>query len=242
MKTVGRAFLIVALAGCGSGFPNIVEDSISQNRQARVTAVATPNDAVCRLQLTRSKLLWFDATPFSSGAHIGNGIILTAAHNLYSPFYNEVSTASAECGVADHVDGAGSVVGFTKASISVASGYRWGPYARDVAILRVPNPPATAFDVAPDDLDLTVGDTVSISGFPGEGYTTQGESLHTGTGRIVALNKEFITYEIETTTGNSGGPVWIRQAGKYILVGVHVAGAGYTGTARRITKSFVDGL
>ena len=39
----------------------------------------------------------------------------------------------------------------------------------------------------------------------------------------------------DTENGNSGGPVWVAQAGKRYLIGVHVAGGTTLNYATRIS-------
>ncbi|WP_437875625.1 trypsin-like serine peptidase [Sorangium sp. So ce513] len=241
-----RGFLIalgVAASACSTtGLPVVNTQGIAENRQSRVKEVTPPQDAACRLQVIRKKAWLFRSSYFSSGAHIGSGIILTAGHNLYSSTFSVVDDVSVECGVTEHKDGAGRVSQFKRSSIAVLPGYDWKDFPRDIAIIRVPHPPAATFEVAPDDLQLKKGEEVHLSGFPGDGYTENGEFLFTARGKIVEVTPEFIVYAITTATGNSGGPVWMEKDGRFLVVGVHVSGEDDIGTARRVSQTLVNSL
>lgn len=235
--------LALAASACGTtGLPVVNTEGIEENRQHKVESIAPPLDAACRFQVIRKRAWLFSGSYFSSGAHIGGGVILTAGHNLHSSTMSVVEDVSVECGVAKHKDGAGHIDHFTRSSIAVVPGYHWDDFQRDTAIIHVANPPPAAFEVAADDLQLQKGDEVHLSGFPGDGYTPNGEFLFSAAGKIVAVDPTFIVYAITTATGNSGGPVWIEKDGRFIVVGVHVSGAGNIGTARRVSQSIVKSL
>lgn len=246
MDRLSYAFLValalLASACSTMGLPVVNTQGIEENRQHKVESIAPPLDAACRLQVVRKKAGMFSSSYFSSGAHIGGGVILTAGHNLHSSTLSVVKDVSVECGVTKHKDGAGHIEHFMRSSIAVVPNYDWEDFPRDTAIIRIPNPPAAAFEVAADDLRLQKGDEVHLSGFPGDGYTPNGELLFSATGKIVEIDPTFIVYAITTATGNSGGPVWIEKDGRFIVVGVHVSGAGNIGTARRVSQSILKSL
>src|SRR6202034_2263955 len=150
---------------------------------------------------------------FSSGAYIGDGMIVTAAHNVFSSsglVASKVGDVAVECGVTEHTDGAGQIPGFNNSSIAIWPGYRFGDFRDDTAVVRIANPPATSFEVAPDDLPLTSGQDIYLAGFPGVGYG-DGEYMFQGHGKILKADANFVTYDIATATGNSGGPVWVQS-------------------------------
>jgi len=205
-----------------------------------VTAIIRPLDAVCRLQVDRHHP-FSEPTYFSSGAYIGDGIIVTAAHNLYSESTSRVDGVAVECGVTDHHDGAGRIDGFRSDLIAIWPGYHFKDFRDDTALLRIRDRPAATFEVAPDDLALAKDQDIYLAGFPGSGYA-EGQHMYSARGKILSVDATFIEYGIVTATGNSGGPVWVERDGHFLLVGVHVSGGGDVGTARRVTASRVAQL
>jgi V8-like Glu-specific endopeptidase len=237
-----RFIAVVFGSLCSLGVPLLPNPNVPQNRQTKPAAITPPLNNVCRLEVKRKKLT-SSPTDFSSGAYIGGGLILTAAHNLHSTFTTEVNGVSVECGVLQHQDGAGRLEGFTKAMVAEPKDYGFGCLGEDTALLRFPDTSASAFEIAPDDLTLSVGQEVHLGGFPGTGYSVNGNDLYSSTGTILAVTDVFVRYGISTVTGNSGGPVWIDVDGRHILVGVHIAGDGKNdGTARRVSVSRVAQL
>ncbi len=244
-------FLVHALLGvglvscCAAPLPAPPPGPTNATGLVRKTAIAPPLGAVCRLNVIRKKVC-SSATYFSSAAYIGNGVVLTAGHNLHSMLGDSVESVGIECGVTERHASAGQLVGFTRGDVAISPEYHFKFYPQDSALLRVPPAAAAgAFEVAPDDLPLAAGDDVHIAGFPGDGYTGHGEFLFAGVGKVLKVTDLYILYGIETTTGNSGGPVWVERDGHFYLVGVHISGVpGATregtfayGTARRVSRS-----
>jgi V8-like Glu-specific endopeptidase len=203
----------------------------------RAATLAPPLAAVCRLQVRRKKVV-VSQTFFSSGAYIGDGLVLTAAHNLHSMCGDSVEAVAAECGVTVHQDGAGRLETFTRNDVADPPNYHFKFYPEDTALLRVPAATATsAFEIAPDDLVLPPDQEVHLAGFPGNGYTQNGEFMYESKAKALKVTDLYLLYAITTATGNSGGPVWVERDGHFYIVGVHVAGEGPVGTARRVSRS-----
>ena len=167
--------------------------------------------------------------------------MVTAAHNQYSNLTSKVDTVAIEYSVTNHQDGAGRIDGFSRDLIAIWPGYRFEDYRDDTALLRVREQPATAFEVAPDDMILEKDQDVYLAGFPGYGYG-EGQHMFWARGKILQVDDAFLEYGIATATGNSGGPVWAERDGHFLLVGIHVAGADNFGRARRVTVSRVARL
>jgi V8-like Glu-specific endopeptidase len=230
----------LSLAACASSLPPAPIGPILENREQPVTAIVPPLDAVCRLQVQRRHVLP-TAGYFSSGAYVGDGLVVTAGHNLYSSLVSSVDAVAVECGAIEHHDGAGRMDGFTRNMVAVWPGHRFEDYRDDTALLRIPERPTAAFEVAPDDLVLEKGQDVYLAGFPGTGYG-EGQHMYSARGKLLRVDQEFLEYGIVTATGNSGGPVWVERDGHFLLVGVHVAGAQDFGTARRVAVSRIARL
>lgn len=220
-----------------------------ENREQPVTAISEPLGAVCRLQVQRiHEVLGVPRSKpnfFSSGAYIGDGLIVTAAHNVFSSsgvVSSKVGDVAVECGVTEHREGAGQIPGFNNSFVAIWPGYRFGDFRDDMALVRIATPAAASFDVAPDDVPITAGEDIYLAGFPGVGYG-DGEYMFQGHGKILTVDANFLTYDIATTTGNSGGPVWVRSGGRILLVGVHVSGDDHgTARARRLSASRIARL
>lgn len=84
-----------------------------------------------------------------------------------------------------------------------------------------------------------VGNTVKVTGFPGEHNNYNTHNMYTGSGTIQSISAKLLTYNADTTAGNSGGPVYITESynGKtyYSVVAIHTAGGGSSNTGTRMT-------
>lgn len=195
---------------------------------------------VCHLKVERKKFA-SGAQANSTGALIADGrYVLTAAHNVYSPFYNRAKRIELRCGVAD-ADAVEPQRVATYRQAIVAPGYFWRKFHRDFALIRLdtPLPQAVPSRIAP----FSAGDPapVRIAGFPGDDDAAtpyNGRRLYSGEGQG-RLDGTMLRYPIDTFPGNSGGPVWQDSAGEMRIRGVHVEGTGSSGAARAVDPSFI---
>lgn len=102
------------------------------------------------------------------------------------------------------------------------------------------------FELGVYDSMLDKDVTATITGFPGkiidnstgeEIRVNNGEDLHTmysGSGVVMSSNGFKITHNIDTSGGNSGGPLYItehyKDTVKYVAFGIHNLGVEYGGT------------
>jgi V8-like Glu-specific endopeptidase len=202
---------------------------------------------VCHLSTGRSTFGLFAGAKNSSAVVYRGRYLITAAHNVWSPFFRTLDRLDIACG--QSAPARAAHVGVDRSQVRVACGYRWFPrkrYARDYAVIRlpaaiaVPNP-LTLRAFSPAD-SLPGG--VTLAGFPGQpgnrgGMT--GEQLFRGRGAARFVDERFVEYDINTYPGNSGGPVWIDEADGPRLVGIHVSdtGNGTIGRARMADADFV---
>jgi V8-like Glu-specific endopeptidase len=212
--------------------------------QQRVPDPAIPPlDGVCHLFVTRRKGLVLTTYNNSSGAILDGRHVLTAAHNVHSTRLSEVRSIEVSVG-RTRVDGAATV---RVVDQRVASQYGWRKFAHDYAVLRLAAPVAVPepFGLPSASLEPAVSQ-VRIAGYPGaSGGERDGKHMFaaTGPGRR-APDGPFLDYDIDTETGNSGGPVWIEQDGTHpVIVGVHVTELqGTSGRARYCDPEMVHAV
>lgn len=221
---------MLATASCSTigdtpNYPDSV-DTVSGElvKQRVIEASSDPALAsVCRLVIYR-KMLWFKRAPKIGSAVLYNGrYLLTAAHNIYSPAYNRISSIEVICGTSD-VSGTPAQQTLRRDSLATASTYSWGPFTgdefqADFGVARLER----AIEVAvPFELqgNATVGSDAQLAGFP-----KGDERMHYARGRLMPGYGAIIKYDIETHTGNSGGPVWSRSEGRPRLIAIHVTGS-----------------
>nr|WP_274622719.1 serine protease [Myxococcus fulvus] len=247
------AVLAASTAGCsilGSyPYPDESHPAVApsvREKQSPVTQLSSPLEAVCHLTTRRRniKKLWIGDVYSTGSAALAQGrYLITAAHNVYDyPLgwldHVDVScnqkTATAETVIAslnrEHI----------KQRVS-APGYAWRLHGAerkfefDFAFIDL------GTSVMDDDPFLVdervvprVGEALFLGGYPGGDISHPANKLHLGSGVVVGIDNNLMTYDIETATGNSGGPVWVTREGKHYLVGVHVS----DGRARLFNASF----
>lgn len=202
---------------------------------------------VCHLSTGRSSFGLFAGNKNSSAVVYRGRYLITAAHNVWSPFFRTLDRLDVACG--QSAPARAAHVRVDRSQVRVACGYRWFPkkrFARDYAVIRLPSAIAV-----PNPLTLRVFSRadplpggVTLAGFPGQsgdrgGMT--GERLFSASGAARFVDQRFVEYDINTYPGNSGGPVWIDEADGPRLVGIHVSdtGNGTIGRARMADADFV---
>lgn len=198
---------------------------------------------VCHLKVERKKFT-SGAQANSTGVLISGGrYVLTAAHNVYSPFYNRAKRIELRCGVAD-ADAVEPQRVATYRQASAAPGYFWRKFHRDFALIRLDAPLP---QVVPSRIALFAPDAsaaVRIAGFPGDDDAAtpyNGRRLYGGEGQG-RMDGVMLRYLIDTFPGNSGGPVWQDEAGEMRILGVHVEGTGSSGAARAVDPGFITDI
>lgn len=216
--------------------------AVSQN-QTRVTEPLSNELAnICHLYVRRKRALFFGSHNNSSGVLIHKQYVLTAAHNVYSTWGSKVKSIAVSVGKTT-ADGNGTLRGV---SWRVASGYGWRNFARDFAVVKLeqPMPSAQPFDLATVGSAGDVSRPVHLAGYPGaSGGERNGKNLFTGSGTVAFTpGSDMLDYDIDTETGNSGGPVWIRNEDcQPMVVGVHVTELNGTHSRARIADAaFVE--
>jgi V8-like Glu-specific endopeptidase len=211
----------------------------AEAQQTPAAAVTGALESVCHLSTTRKRGV--SSTNYNSSGVLYRGrYIITAAHNLHSTLLSTLTRIAVSCGRVNPSDAEHIVVPI--AQTRVAKGYRWFPkrYDRDFAIIKLP----AAINVAqPFELSTTPIITseggVQLAGFPGGSVAAgmSGQRMFSG---ATAGTPEgaFLKYDLDTFTGNSGGPVWRMAQGRPQLLGIHISGDAQGGRARIVDSDF----
>lgn len=198
-----------------------------------------PWSTVCHLRFPIN-----GTTYVGTGCLIGKQLVLTCGHNVFD---NKIRRW------ADWVEitpgrqgrsapfGSVTVKGGANGKLRTLKAYRDGNDTFDFAAILLP---ANAFNRDPGTMPVgkfkrneLVGAPLHLSGYPGTPPRRQphgGQWKHSH--RCKRADDLTLVYDIDTTEGNSGGPVWVRSAkdGIRLIVGVHVAASGMSNIATRI--------
>lgn len=242
MKVALPLAVVVTVTGCAPSrlpAPDSLTAAEPIGQQTPVAAATGPDGYanVCHLKTSRSGL-GGDGGDGSAVLYRGRYLI-TAAHNVYSPFYNRVTRIEVHCG-ARNVAGVTANFVLTDNEWASARGYFWKRYTHDLGVIRLPDSVVTAQAVELAGAVPAPGTTVEIAGYPGGTINRDNTNiLYAGSGPVMAGgDNRMIGYRIDTTTGNSGGPVWQRNGDDQRLVGIHVVGYRHGGGARRVNDWF----
>ena len=84
------------------------------------------------------------------------------------------------------------------------------------------------FSLAALEPDELVGYLVNVSGYPGD--RGAGQEQYHGSNRVLRATERRLFYEVDTSGGQSGAPVWIHKddAAAPLAVGIHAYGVGGT--------------
>ncbi len=86
---------------------------------------------------------------------------------------------------------------------------------------------------------LRVGSVIRVAGYPGESKRVKGATgskLFEGEGEVTTIQGNLFGYDLETSKGVSGGPVWVERGGRRYLVGIHIGSdiGGIEGAVGRV--------
>jgi V8-like Glu-specific endopeptidase len=179
---------------------------------------AAPYSDICRLVAIRqegSKRKSYSSTGFL----LGSGYLLTAAHNVAIHDEDPVVDGSVRCGQA----GARAVwdAPGTLRQSTIAYPSEWEDFTDDyaaVALGGAPSRPSSFRLPQGREAYPRRGTVVHVAG-----YRFGGTALYHATGIVQpSSDSTAILHTARTTTGMSGGPVWIETAaGERVVVGVH---------------------
>lgn len=206
-----------------------------------------PFNSTCRLIVTRRRARVQSKDFTSTGLLLGNKHILTAAHNFATFRFLGIPSRAvyATCRIAGHGnEEILDIADFWRpASVDIPRRYRKYVYRYDYCLLTLKNELNISSDFELPEMgamNLAVDDEVFVAGYP-----DGSKLMQWGKGRVTNISDHLFTYDVDTETGNSGGPVWRKTPeGKFQLVGVHVSAArdSSRGQARLVNDELLTAL
>lgn len=169
-------------------------------------------------------------------------IVLTAGHNIFSPFGNKVNSMWLTPGQQGELSPFETIslnTGECRAQIETHPDYVFNDPQDDIGIVRLSKQNIDElldWQYHPDfiidpQLKMQVGEEIFVCGYPAEqehDISFDGDVMVLYKGKVSGIDREFIEYNVPVEKGNSGSPVWVEREGKRILVGVHSFASGAT--------------
>lgn len=151
--------------------------------------------------------------------------LLTAAHNIYDPFYNGIDRVEVRCGQEDVRDMPAQQT-VDSEHLATSRNYNWKPFngdefQRDFGVIKLENPITGKMPYQLAEAFPAIGTPILLAGYPGgENSATE---LFIGKGATRPGYGKILKYNLRTFTGNSGGPVWNISGEIPELAAIHVS-------------------
>lgn len=197
-----------------------------------------PFAGVARLDTVRKRGLFFLSMTsefYGTGVLVDRRFVITAAHNLHQNLFSKLQSINISFGYnsGESMWVAPRIYGLR--SVRIAKGYGFGRLERDFSVIDLGEKAPAVHSVfrlpKQDELKELVArrSELHLAGYPGnEGH--DGQVLKGASTFDYHADELFITYDIDTATGNSGGPIWFESKGEYVLAGIHISeGSGPRG-------------
>lgn len=188
---------------------------------------------------------------YGTGFMIGPNKMATSAYNLYDPSHGGKASNIA---VAPARNGSSSPYGYvhstsfeypTNYATQINSGNSDGAQLYDIACVTLSSNLGSQcgyFNIRSiERSDTYVGKSITVAGYPANASNnTPLYKLNKSAGTVTNGNNANIFYTIDTSYGQSGGPVYIEENGNYFVVGVHNWGDDIMNGARKMTPSILE--
>ena len=224
-----RANDIVSPSNCDS---KVNSGLVPQCSIAAVPAHSYLNN-VCHLKIYRKFV--FDLSPNYGSAFVyRERYLITAAHNVYQQ-RSRIRKIEVRCGqaVVDEEDAPDFVIEsdqfFEASRFYSPVPFISKDFSDDFGVIKLPTKVFGAMPIELAETSSQKGDLVAIAGYPG-GNLSDALVLYGADGRVTepASGDGMISYDIQTYTGNSGGPVFsVGEDGQPdMLAAIHVTNSG----------------
>jgi V8-like Glu-specific endopeptidase len=224
------------LMGTNNG---MLSNEIDRRKKVKITN-SSPWSGIASLEMiyyTTDDQNTYVATYYGSGALICHRYILTAAHNLYDKNTGYLPlSVKASPGLKDGAQYCNPPI---STKYYIAPEYFKDPTAKnDIAIIDFGNefqghnplfqdnvPFSFGIKFVPEE--RLIGKMLTITGFPGGAIINNRlcylkcKTMMSSDGRAVKVNDGIILYDIDTTRGNSGSPVYFKEKEEFFCCGVH---------------------
>jgi V8-like Glu-specific endopeptidase len=206
------------------------KDRVMNKKQIPIENITSkPFPSIARITTIRKKgfrLLSKQSVFQSTGALVNNRYLFTSAHNIFSTKFSWIESAELRFGYQNGISLWDAPKKYSASSFKIAKHYNWNIFSKDYAVIDLgidaPNQQTSFRLPKVNELIQLAQESTKLyfAGYPGaEGHN--GQILKGATTESFSLDQKFLNYDIDTATGNSGGPVWFEKDGEYILAGIH---------------------
>ena len=187
---------------------------------------------------------------FPDGGYRGSGtlvtpyMVLTCGHNIYDTDTSSwVNSVTAYAGQNENTSGTVTRPYGSRTALDFHTSAEYvigGNTEDDYAAVHISNPFTGISTFMPVQFNVSpsVGSTVTVPGYPGvaQGIYTQG--LWWDSDSVYSITSRIIRYMVDTSGGNSGGPVMDSSTGSDRIIGVHTFGStSYNGGPRLVSAN-----
>lgn len=228
-------------------FTNIYSQNcvLDSNNREEITQALNENNFIAHIEIYRNRGRKFDATV----SFISPNVIVGAGHSFRERWYSKIDSMKIFIGQRNNETGENIFIAkhtFKRKDIKTwvhKKFQRWGNPDFDFAIIALnKNIVDQYFELATFSEIKDNIESVTINGYPGDKGNIE---LWTKSSLIenVTEKENVLLYDMFTSKGDSGAPVWNEKNGKYQLIGIHGTGYYRNGScngAVKLTDAYID--